>query len=258
MIICPINNHLDLFLVFLLDIVVRVFVAWIRKPTEFLCLAMFSFLRIISPMITPLFLLWLTLITDSCDSFVPTDSSFPISVTPSLSSASTSCVPCADSIPLNRTLSAFFVWTTLGNSFTCFFCHCPTAYLYSPHDYLCSRWYIINKTHIINSLCAFTAPLWCQVHLAVKEPRGFKSAVKHTTWLSAVDDEIITLKHKNTWQLVPRPANHNVMGCRWIFKTKLHADDTDPFSIHKARLMQGFSQKHGTDFDKNSLLKQSN
>jgi hypothetical protein len=32
---------------------------------------------------------------------------------------------------------------------------------------------------------------------------------------------------------------------------------TDPFSIHKARLMQGFSQKHGTDFDKNSLLKQS-
>lgn len=56
-IICPINYHLDLFLVFLLDIVIRVFVAWIRKPTEFMCLAMFSFLRIISLMITPLFLL---------------------------------------------------------------------------------------------------------------------------------------------------------------------------------------------------------
>ena len=41
---------------------------------------------------------------------------------------------------------------------------------------------------------------------------------------------------------------HNVVGCRWIFKTKLHADGS--IERHKARLLaQGFSQKHGIDFE---------
>ncbi|RVW30074.1 Retrovirus-related Pol polyprotein from transposon RE1 [Vitis vinifera] len=57
--------------------------------------------------------------------------------------------------------------------------------------------------------------------LALKEPQGFKSTTKHPEWLSAMDDEIQDLKTNDTWVLVPRPNNHNVVGCRWIFKTKL-------------------------------------
>ncbi|RVW74885.1 Retrovirus-related Pol polyprotein from transposon RE1 [Vitis vinifera] len=63
-----------------------------------------------------------------------------------------------------------------------------------------------------------------QALLALKEPRGFKSAAKHPEWLSAMDDEIHALKKNDTWVLVPRPQHHNVVGCRWIFKTKLHFD----------------------------------
>ena len=98
----------------------------------------------------------------------------------------------------------------------------------------------IVKPHIIHSLCAFTAPPWFQVHLAVKEPRGFKSVVKHPAWLLEKDDEITALKHNNTWRLVPRPANHNVVGCRWIFKTKLHADQECRALSHSARLPPPF------------------
>jgi hypothetical protein len=65
---------------------------------------------------------------------------------------------------------------------------------------------------------------------------------------SAMDDEIAALKQNNTWHLVPRPHNHNVVSCRWIFKKKLQADGS--VEHHKAHIVaQGFSQKHGIDFD---------
>ena len=63
-----------------------------------------------------------------------------------------------------------------------------------------------------------------------------------------MDDEIQALKKNDTWDLVPRPINHNMVGCRWIFKTKLHANGS--IERHKARLVvKGFSQIHGLDFD---------
>lgn len=63
-----------------------------------------------------------------------------------------------------------------------------------------------------------------------------------------MDDEIQALKTNDAWDLVPHPSTHNVVGCKWIFKTKLHADG--PIERHKARLVaQGFSQVHGLDFE---------
>jgi hypothetical protein len=95
-------------------------------------------------------------------------------------------------------------------------------------------------------VCSSLQPF--QTLLAPKEPRGFKSAAKHPEWLSAMDSEIQALQRNDTWTLVPRPASHNVVGCRWIFKTKLRSDGS--IERHKARLMaQGFSEIKGLDFD---------
>ncbi|KAL6347468.1 hypothetical protein AAG906_025990 [Vitis piasezkii] len=104
----------------------------------------------------------------------------------------------------------------------------------------------IFKPRLYHAMHISSSSQLFQALLALKEPRGFKSAAKHPEWLSAMDDEIHALKKNDTWVLVPRPQHHNVVG-RWIFKTKLHSDGS--IERHKARLVaQGFSQVHGLDF----------
>ncbi|RVW25418.1 Retrovirus-related Pol polyprotein from transposon RE1 [Vitis vinifera] len=105
----------------------------------------------------------------------------------------------------------------------------------------------IFKPRLYHAMNISSSSQLFQALLALKEPRGFKSVAKHLEWLSTMDDEIHALKKNDTWVLVPRPQHHNVVGCCWIFKAKLHSDGS--IERHKARLVaQGFSQVHGLDF----------
>lgn len=52
----------------------------------------------------------------------------------------------------------------------------------------------IVKHRIIHSLCAFPASSWFHAHFTIKEPHGFKSAIKNPAWLSAMDEKMATLK----------------------------------------------------------------
>ena len=55
--------------------------------------------------------------------------------------------------------------------------------------------------------------------------------------------------HKNdVWELVELPKDRKAVGSKWVFKLKTDADGSVEW--HKARLVaQGFSQKHGLDYD---------
>jgi hypothetical protein len=60
-------------------------------------------------------------------------------------------------------------------------------------------------------------------------------------------DEVAALHHTRTWVLVPRPPGVNIVGCKWIFKTKQRPDGS--IDKHKARLVaRGFTQRHGIDY----------
>ncbi|KAH9750404.1 hypothetical protein KPL71_013868 [Citrus sinensis] len=85
-----------------------------------------------------------------------------------------------------------------------------------------------------------------------EEPENFKQAMNsrdNGKWLSAMEDEMISLKKNNTWVLVQRPAGKRLVGCKWIFKLK-DGVSGDKSVRYKARLVaKGFTQKEGIDFN---------
>ncbi|KAL6278174.1 hypothetical protein ACE6H2_021775 [Prunus campanulata] len=85
------------------------------------------------------------------------------------------------------------------------------------------------------------------VDLSLVEPATYKTALKVPIWLTAMTEEVDALHSQGTWSLVPLPPNKNLVGCKWIFKIKKHADGS--IARHKARLVaKGLSQEPGQDY----------
>ena len=60
-------------------------------------------------------------------------------------------------------------------------------------------------------------------------------------------EEIEMIEKKNTWELVDRPKDREVIGVKWVYKTKLNSDGS--IQKYKARLLaKGFKQKLGIDY----------
>jgi len=67
-------------------------------------------------------------------------------------------------------------------------------------------------------------------------------------WKRACAEELEEFERQNLFSTVPRPIGRKVIGCKWVFKTKLDAEGQ--IERYKARLVaQGFSQIPGIDFN---------
>eukprot|EP00253_Pinus_taeda_P012266 PITA_12266 len=63
-----------------------------------------------------------------------------------------------------------------------------------------------------------------------------------------MDEELKQIEKNNTWELVPRPKDKNVIGTKWIFKNKLN--EYGEVIRNKARLVcKGYAQQEGIDFE---------
>ena len=56
------------------------------------------------------------------------------------------------------------------------------------------------------------------------EPRNVKDALENDNWIEAMNEEIEKIEKNNTWTLVPRPKDKNVIGTKWVFRNKLNED----------------------------------
>ena len=84
--------------------------------------------------------------------------------------------------------------------------------------------------------------------LSSTEPQNVKEACKDECWVKAMDDELEQIEKNNTWELVPRPKDKNVIGTKWIFKNKLN--ENGGVVRNKARLVcKGYAQQEGIDFE---------
>ena len=93
---------------------------------------------------------------------------------------------------------------------------------------------------------------WATIAAAASsDPKTFKQAMKSPqaeSWKEAMENEHQSLLNHNTWDLVDLPAGANLVGCKWVFKTKHKANGE--IDRYKARLVaQGYSQEAGVDYD---------
>ncbi|GJS17585.1 retrovirus-related pol polyprotein from transposon TNT 1-94 [Tanacetum coccineum] len=66
-------------------------------------------------------------------------------------------------------------------------------------------------------------------------------------WMAARHNEMEALKQNCTWTLVPRPSASNIVGSKWVYRIKYHADGM--VERFKARVVaQGFTQIPGLDY----------
>lgn len=79
-------------------------------------------------------------------------------------------------------------------------------------------------------------------------PKSYKTVLLDPNWDAAMQEEYSALTENNTWQLVPRPSNTNIVSGKWVFRQKFHSDGT--LSRYKACwVCRGYSQQHGIDYD---------
>jgi hypothetical protein len=89
--------------------------------------------------------------------------------------------------------------------------------------------------------------------LSILEPKKIYEASKHDDWIRVVNEELDQIEKNNTWELVPRPEDKNVIGSKWVFKNKMN--EKGQVVRNKARLVyKGYAQVEGQDFDETFAL----
>jgi hypothetical protein len=95
-----------------------------------------------------------------------------------------------------------------------------------------------------------------QMHLALSstiEPNFFKEANKDEFWNNAMDEELDQIEKNDTWELVPKPKNKNVIGTKWVFKNKLN--ENRQVTRNKAILVcKGYAPVEGINFEETFSL----
>jgi hypothetical protein len=89
------------------------------------------------------------------------------------------------------------------------------------------------------------------MHLSLSytiELNSFEEANKDEFWNRTMDEELDQIEKNDTWELVPRPKNKNVIVTECVFINKLNEDEQ--VTRNKARLVcKGYTQVEGIDFE---------
>jgi hypothetical protein len=67
------------------------------------------------------------------------------------------------------------------------------------------------------------------------EPKNFAQASEAKLWVNAMKEELNQIEKNETWELVPREKDKNVIGTKWVFRNKW--DEDGQIVINKARLV---------------------
>jgi len=117
---------------------------------------------------------------------------------------------------------------------------------FSSHDHSWQSWHLKIQTlqlYLSDPIISFII-----ISFSYEGAKGFQECCQVPEWLAAMEDEIHALKLNETWELVPRPPATNVVGSKWVFRTKYHLDGS--IDRLKARLVaKDYTQLYSLDFN---------
>lgn len=86
-----------------------------------------------------------------------------------------------------------------------------------------------------------------KMYNVIAEPTSHNQAIQSNECKTTMSNKYNALMKNKTWELVAKPKNKNIIGCKWTFGDKTNTNGT--ISKYKARLVaKGFSQQCGFDF----------
>ena len=77
--------------------------------------------------------------------------------------------------------------------------------------------------------------IYQRCNVAVMEPVDYNEAATNLKWVSAMKEELDMIEKHQTWELTEKPKDKNVIGVKWVYRTKLNVDGS--INKHKARLV---------------------
>nr|DAD40346.1 TPA_asm: hypothetical protein HUJ06_014669 [Nelumbo nucifera] len=124
--------------------------------------------------------------------------------------------------------------------------HCQIPNLKSNSIFKASNPHPISSTYSTHKL-SYSHRIFATKISQTKDPKTYNEAIKSQCWKDAMALEIKALEQNNTWVLTDLPTGKRLIGCKWIFKTKYHADGS--IERYKARLVaNGYTQQNGIDY----------
>lgn len=99
-----------------------------------------------------------------------------------------------------------------------------------------------SKKHTNKNECLF----FC--FLSQMEPKNVTMALGESSWVEAMQDELLQFKLQKVWVLCDLPDGMKVIGTKWVFRNK--KDERGIVVRNKARLVaQGYTQEEGIDYE---------
>ena len=85
------------------------------------------------------------------------------------------------------------------------------------------------------------------------EPKSIDEACNNDHQIQEMREELDQIEKNETWELVPRPKDKNVIGTKWVFRNKMN--EQGEVVRNQARLVcKGYSHQEGIDYEETYAL----
>ncbi|KAI3755048.1 hypothetical protein L1987_54841 [Smallanthus sonchifolius] len=86
------------------------------------------------------------------------------------------------------------------------------------------------------------------LHVKRVEPKKIDEALQHSSWIEAMQEELLQFKRQEMWTLVDLPPGQTAIGTIWVFSNTQY--ERGIVVKNKAKLVaQGYTQEVGIDYD---------